>query len=49
MVFFIVIGADLFGYFMALSGCLWFATALGLHVAPVILWAIIATYIVLGH
>ncbi len=51
MIFFIVIGADLFGYFMALSQmpmrlAAWLS---GLHVAPVIvLWAIIATYIVLG-
>ena len=48
MVFFIVIGADLFGYFMALSQMpMRFAAWLsGLHVAPVvILWAIIATYI----
>ena len=51
MVFFIVIGADLFGYFMALSQmpmrfAIWLS---GLHVAPVlILWAIIATYILLG-
>ncbi len=51
MVFFIVIGADLFGYFMALSQMpMRLATWLsGLHVAPVvILWAIIATYILLG-
>jgi C4-dicarboxylate transporter, DctM subunit len=51
MVFFIVIGADLFGYFMALSQMpMRFAAWLsGLHVAPVlILWAIIATYILLG-
>jgi tripartite ATP-independent transporter DctM subunit len=51
MVFFIVIGADLFGYFMALSQMpMRFAAWLsGLHVAPVvILWAIIATYIFLG-
>jgi tripartite ATP-independent transporter DctM subunit len=51
MVFFIVIGADLFGYFMALSQMpMRLATWLsGLHVAPVIvLWSIIATYIVLG-
>jgi C4-dicarboxylate transporter, DctM subunit len=51
MVFFIIIGADLFGYFMALSQMpMRFATWLsGLHVAPVlILWAIIATYIMLG-
>ena len=51
MVFFIVIGADLFGYFMALSQMPmqlagWLA---GLQVAPVVvLWAIILTYIVLG-
>jgi tripartite ATP-independent transporter DctM subunit len=51
MIFFIVIGADLFGYFMALSQmpmrlAAWLS---GLHVAPVvILWAIIATYILLG-
>jgi C4-dicarboxylate transporter, DctM subunit len=51
MVFFIVIGADLFGYFMALSQmpmrlAAWLSD---LHVAPVvILWAIIATYILLG-
>jgi tripartite ATP-independent transporter DctM subunit len=51
MVFFIVIGADLFGYFMALSQMpMRFAAWLSeLHVAPVaILWAIIATYILLG-
>jgi C4-dicarboxylate transporter, DctM subunit len=51
MVFFIVIGADLFGYFMALSQMpMRLATWLsGLHVAPVVvLWSIIATYIVLG-
>jgi len=51
MVFFIVIGADLFGYFMALSQMpMRFAAWLsGLQVAPVaILWAIIATYILLG-
>jgi tripartite ATP-independent transporter DctM subunit len=51
MLFFIVIGADLFGYFMALSQMpMRFAAWLsGLHVAPVvILWAIIATYILLG-
>jgi tripartite ATP-independent transporter DctM subunit len=51
MVFFIVIGADLFGYFMALSQMpMRLATWLsGLHVAPVVvLWCIIATYIVLG-
>ena len=51
MVFFIVIGADLFGYFMALSQmpqaiAAWLAA---LKVAPVVvLWGIIATYIVLG-
>jgi C4-dicarboxylate transporter DctM subunit len=51
MVFFIVIGADLFGYFMALSHmpmrlAAWLG---GLQVAPVVvLWAIIVTYIVLG-
>jgi tripartite ATP-independent transporter DctM subunit len=51
MVFLIVIGADLFGYFMALSQmpmqlAAWLA---GLQVpAVVVLWAIIATYIVLG-
>jgi C4-dicarboxylate transporter DctM subunit len=51
MVFFIVIGADLFGYFMALSQmpmrlAAWLG---GLQVAPVVvLWAIIVTYIVLG-
>jgi tripartite ATP-independent transporter DctM subunit len=51
MVFFIVIGADLFGYFMALSQlpmrlAAWLS---GLQVAPVaVLWTIIATYIVLG-
>jgi tripartite ATP-independent transporter DctM subunit len=51
MVFFIVIGADLFGYFMALSQMPmrlagWFAE---MHLAPVIvLWLIIATYVVLG-
>jgi tripartite ATP-independent transporter DctM subunit len=51
MVFFIVIGADLFGYFMALSQMpMWLATWLsGLHVAPVVvLWSIIVTYIALG-
>jgi C4-dicarboxylate transporter DctM subunit len=51
MVFFIVIGADLFGYFMALSQMpLRLATWLsGLQVAPVVvLWVIMATYIVLG-
>jgi C4-dicarboxylate transporter, DctM subunit len=51
MVFFIVIGADLFNYFMALSQMPmrlagWLAQ---MQVAPVIvLWAIIGTYIVLG-
>jgi tripartite ATP-independent transporter DctM subunit len=51
MVFFIVIGADLFGYFMALSQAPmrlagWFSD---MQVAPVlVLWSIIATYIVLG-
>jgi tripartite ATP-independent transporter DctM subunit len=51
MVFLIVIGADLFGYFMALSQmpmqlAAWLA---GLQVRPVVvLWAIIGTYIVLG-
>jgi tripartite ATP-independent transporter DctM subunit len=51
MVFFIVIGADLFGYFMALSQtpmqlAAWLS---GLHVAPVaVLWTIIVTYILLG-
>jgi len=51
MVFFIVIGADLFGYFMTLSQmpmrlAAWLA---GLHVAPVVvLWTIILTYILLG-
>ncbi len=51
MVFFIIIGADLFGYFMALSQMpIQLATWLGqLQVAPVVvLWAIIATYILLG-
>ena len=51
MVFFIVIGADLFGYFMALSQMpMRLAAWLGaMQVAPVIvLWAIILTYIVLG-
>jgi C4-dicarboxylate transporter DctM subunit len=51
MVFFIVIGADLFGYFMALSQMpMWLATWLsGLQVAPVVvLWSIIVTYIALG-
>jgi C4-dicarboxylate transporter DctM subunit len=51
MVFFIVIGADLFGYFMALSQmpmrlAAWLG---GLQVAPVVvLWTIIVTYIILG-
>ena len=51
MVFFIVIGADLFGYFMALSQmpmqlAAWLSR---LQATPVaVLWAIIATYIVLG-
>jgi C4-dicarboxylate transporter, DctM subunit len=51
MVFFIVIGADLFGYFMTLSQMPmrlagWLA---GLHVAPVVvLWTIILTYVLLG-
>ncbi len=51
MVFFIVIGADLFGYFMALSQmpmqlAAWLSAA---QVAPVVvLWSIIVTYIVLG-
>lgn len=51
MVFFIIIGADLFGYFMALSQMPmrlagWLT---GLQLAPaVVLWAIILTYIVLG-
>jgi C4-dicarboxylate transporter DctM subunit len=51
MVFFIVIGADLFGYFMALSQmpmrlAAWFAEA---QLAPVVvLWLIIATYVLLG-
>jgi C4-dicarboxylate transporter DctM subunit len=51
MVFFIVIGADLFGYVMALSQMpMRLAGWLGaMQVAPVIvLWAIILTYIVLG-
>jgi tripartite ATP-independent transporter DctM subunit len=51
MVFFIVIGADLFGYFMALSQMpMQLAAWLGrLQAAPVVvLWAIIGTYIVLG-
>jgi C4-dicarboxylate transporter DctM subunit len=51
MVFFIVIGADLFGYFMTLSQMpMRLATWLsGLHVAPVVvLWTIIVTYILLG-
>ncbi len=51
MVFFIVIGADLFGYFMALSQmpmrlAAWLAQ---MQVAPVVvLWSIIVTYIILG-
>jgi tripartite ATP-independent transporter DctM subunit len=51
MIFFIVIGADLFGYFMALSQmpmrlAAWLS---GLQVAPVaVLWTIIVTYILLG-
>lgn len=51
MVFFIIIGADLFGYFMALSQmpmalAAWLS---GLQVAPVVvLWAIIVTYVLLG-
>jgi C4-dicarboxylate transporter DctM subunit len=51
MVFFIIIGADLFGYFMALSQmpmalAAWLST---LRVAPVVvLWTIIVTYILLG-
>jgi C4-dicarboxylate transporter, DctM subunit len=51
MVFFIVIGADLFGYFMALSQMpMRLAAWLGaMQVAPVVvLWAIILTYVVLG-
>jgi C4-dicarboxylate transporter DctM subunit len=51
MVFFIVIGADLFGYFMALSQMpMQLAAWLGrLQAAPVVvLWAIIVTYILLG-
>jgi tripartite ATP-independent transporter DctM subunit len=51
MVFFIVIGADLFGYFMALSQMpMQLAAWLGrVQAAPVVvLWAIIVTYIVLG-
>jgi tripartite ATP-independent transporter DctM subunit len=51
MVFFIVIGADLFGYFMALSQMpMALAAWLGqMKVAPVVvLWAIIVTYILLG-
>jgi C4-dicarboxylate transporter, DctM subunit len=51
MVFFIVIGADLFGYFMALSQMpMQLAAWLGhLQAAPVVvLWAIIVTYIILG-
>jgi TRAP-type C4-dicarboxylate transport system permease large subunit len=51
MVFFIVIGADLFGYFMALSQmpmqlAAWLSA---MQVKPfIVLWAIIVTYIVLG-
>jgi tripartite ATP-independent transporter DctM subunit len=51
MVFFIVIGADLFGYFMTLSQMPmrlagWLS---GLQVAPVVvLWTIILTYVLLG-
>jgi tripartite ATP-independent transporter DctM subunit len=51
MVFFIVIGADLFNYFMALSQmpmrlAAWLAH---MQVAPVVvLWTIIVTYIILG-
>jgi tripartite ATP-independent transporter DctM subunit len=51
MVFFIVIGADLFGYFMALSQfpmrlAGWFTH---MQATPVVvLWSIIVTYIVLG-
>jgi tripartite ATP-independent transporter DctM subunit len=51
MVFFIVIGADLFGYFMTLSQfpmrlAGWFTQ---MQMAPVVvLWSIIVTYIVLG-
>jgi tripartite ATP-independent transporter DctM subunit len=51
MVFFIIIGADLFGYFMALSQmpialAAWLGT---LKVAPVVvLWTVIVTYILLG-
>jgi C4-dicarboxylate transporter DctM subunit len=51
MVFFIVIGADLFGYFMALSQMpMQLAAWLGrVQAAPVVvLWSIIVTYIVLG-
>ena len=51
MVFFIVIGADLFGYFMALSQMpMQLAAGLAaMQVKPfVVLWAIIVTYIVLG-
>jgi len=51
MVFFVVIGADLFGYFMALSQmpmalAAWLSQ---MQVSPVlVLWAIIGVYIVLG-
>jgi C4-dicarboxylate transporter DctM subunit len=51
MVFFIVIGADLFGYFMTLSRMpMELAAWLGhLQVPPaVVLWSIIGTYVVLG-
>jgi tripartite ATP-independent transporter DctM subunit len=51
MVFFIVIGADLFGYFMALSQMpMRLAAWLSAMAVPpvIILWAIIATYIILG-
>jgi tripartite ATP-independent transporter DctM subunit len=51
MVFFIIIGADLFGYFMALSQMPMQLAAWLTHlqVGPVaVLWAIIGTYIVLG-
>lgn len=51
MIFFIVIGADLFNYFMALSQMPMRLAAWLSHmqVAPVVvLWAIVLTYIVLG-
>jgi C4-dicarboxylate transporter, DctM subunit len=51
MVFFIVIGADLFGYFMALSQMPMQLAASLSHLqvpAVVVLWSIIATYVVLG-